>query len=528
MCLSAGVRAWNLWVVPSPTDELEGVRRGLAIARGEILPLTDFEPYIGALWNYLLALGFLISGPSEYVARGVTLMVGVATVPATYLLARELGGRGVAAIAALLLACSSAHALAASHPAWSHSMAPLFLTLGLWQVARCIRLTSGPALLAAGAALGLALQIHLTMLAALPGIGLALLLSRWRWITTGWFYLAALLGLCLIANIIAFNVATGFESVRRAGTVQAAYARAKGPTDGLILDNARRMGVSALRSISGAVDIRPTPFDYTTDPLTLAAAALSASGLLLLTLRGQLLPLFAVSSYIGLLLLFNAKYEVIPNSRFLTPLLPLAFTCTAIALGAGVSPLRKSGVLRSVLISVVALTLAGFSLLGLARRMDQMSYSSRVTQEIHQSIDFVEARLDQAPMVLLDRNLDRLWLDGGGEMYMALGWELYRRNIPYADLPYRVVPRTGDTDPCRRQWLIATLVDRSNDFPRWIRSALGQNPHVLPQRFWTFRVTPQEPRPGNLDENEHVVLAYQPPLNGSSRTVDRCSPGRMI
>src|SRR5438046_3467395 len=52
LLLAAGLRFWHLWDIPSPTDELLSVSRGLAIARGEMLPLTDFEPSIGALWRY--------------------------------------------------------------------------------------------------------------------------------------------------------------------------------------------------------------------------------------------------------------------------------------------------------------------------------------------------------------------------------------------------------------------------------------------------------------------------------------------
>src|SRR5215213_8001264 len=137
--VAAAVRWWNLWDIPSPTDELLGVGRGLAVARGELLPLTDWEPYIGSFWNYMLALGFLIAGPSEYVGRAIPFLVGVLTVVAAYLLAREMGGALAGWIAAALLATSSAHTLATSHPAWSHGFSPLFATLGLWQLQRCVR-----------------------------------------------------------------------------------------------------------------------------------------------------------------------------------------------------------------------------------------------------------------------------------------------------------------------------------------------------------------------------------------------------
>ncbi|MCC7104621.1 MAG: hypothetical protein IT307_05715 [Chloroflexi bacterium] len=45
--------------------------------------MTDFELYIGSLWNYLLAAPFILFGPSQYVGRAVPWLVGVLTVPAT-------------------------------------------------------------------------------------------------------------------------------------------------------------------------------------------------------------------------------------------------------------------------------------------------------------------------------------------------------------------------------------------------------------------------------------------------------------
>ena len=79
--LGLGLRLWNLWDIPSPTDELLGVGLGLATARGEALPLTDFEPYIGALWTYLLASLFLLLGPSPFVGRLIPCLAGTLTVP---------------------------------------------------------------------------------------------------------------------------------------------------------------------------------------------------------------------------------------------------------------------------------------------------------------------------------------------------------------------------------------------------------------------------------------------------------------
>ena len=76
------------------------------------------------------------------------------------------------------------------------------------------------------------------------------------------------------------------------------------------------MGVSAVRTVSGAIDIRSSNRDYFLDPLVILAASLSIAGLAIVTARRQLLLPLVACSYVGLLLIFNSKYEVIPNSRF--------------------------------------------------------------------------------------------------------------------------------------------------------------------------------------------------------------------
>lgn len=525
IALGAALRAWHLWDVPSPTDELLGVARGLAIARGELLPLTDYEPYIGALWNYLLAGLYLAFGQGEYIHRLLPLLVGVLTIPAAYLLGRELAGPLAGWVAAALLATSSAHILATSHPAWSHSMMPLFDTLALWQLHRGLRIRDGRGLLAAGFWLGLSLQAHLTSLALLPGALVYFWLKGRDWLKTPWPYLAGLLSLLLIANILLFNLQTGLGTVRRASQVSEAYARPKEGGENPYLGNLQRMGVSWLRTIGGSIDVRERPQDFVLDPATLGPGLLALVGLGLLARRGCALALLVFLSYSSLLAVFNAKYEAIPNARFLTPLLPLLFAATgAVAATAWWRAPRR----RRLLGPALALALAGLvavSLAGLARRYDQMADSAQVTARLSDAVQEVEAARRPDEPVLLDRNLDRLWLDGGGELHMYVSFELTRRRVPVADLPRRV---DVEVNSCRRYQVTLVPVDLDREAPAWLRSALGPDPSRLPRRFWTFRAVLRDPRPGTLGPDERVLFEYLPPLSGSSRAVDRCAPGRQI
>ena len=70
LALAAAVRWREFMDVPSFTDETDEVLRGLAIARGQLLPLVNDDAYIGALFNYLVAGLFLVGGPSATDADG--------------------------------------------------------------------------------------------------------------------------------------------------------------------------------------------------------------------------------------------------------------------------------------------------------------------------------------------------------------------------------------------------------------------------------------------------------------------------
>jgi len=530
--VAAAVRWWHLWDIPSPTDELLGVGRGLAVARGELLPLTDWEPYIGSFWNYVLALGFLIAGPSEYVGRAIPFLVGVLTVVAAYLLAREMGGALAGGAAAALLATSSAHTLATSHPAWSHCFSPLFATLGLWQLQRCVRRGNPSGLIACAIWLGLAMQTHPTMVAVLPGAGLFLLLKRREWLRTRWPYLASIVGVLMVGNIITYNLLTGFGSLRRAEAVQTAYARGRGTGLELYQGNIVRMALLSAQVVSGAVDVREQILDYVADPMIHAACLTALAGAVLLVRRGNPIVFLVLAPFGIILALFNAKYEVIPNARFLTPLLPLVLTGSGVAVASVwywlASRSWRWKVAAGFAVGLLLGWLAAISLLGLIRRYDQMASSARTTTALMEAVDSLEAARHANEPILLDRNLDRLWLDGGGDVWMMLNFELTRRGAPVSDLPGRVTPPTGETDPCAPQRLIVARVDRTRGVPNWLVTGIRPNPDKVPLRFWTFRVMPASVPLPALRHDEWVVLEYTPALWGSARAVNRCAPGRLI
>src|SRR4051812_157899 len=80
LLIAVAVRIPYLWDIPRFTDETVEAEISLQIARGESFPLTNRDPYIGALWNWVLAAGFAISGPSLFTPRLLIAVFGTLTV----------------------------------------------------------------------------------------------------------------------------------------------------------------------------------------------------------------------------------------------------------------------------------------------------------------------------------------------------------------------------------------------------------------------------------------------------------------
>ena len=140
VALALAVRWPHLWSVPRFTDETLEVLHSLQIVREGARPLTNYDSYYGALYNYLVANALWATGESPFAPRLVVLVAAALTVAATYLLGRELaGGRGevvAGMLAALMLATNGAHVVVNSHIAWSNCLTPLFTTLAFWALLR--------------------------------------------------------------------------------------------------------------------------------------------------------------------------------------------------------------------------------------------------------------------------------------------------------------------------------------------------------------------------------------------------------
>ena len=118
----------QLWGVPAFGVEWEEVAIAYRIAFEHLRPATDYGKDIGPLFNYIVAAGFRLVGPSLLLPRLITLAAGVLTVPVTYLIGREAYDEATGKIAAVMLAFSGA-GIFLSHEAFSDALTPLAVAL---------------------------------------------------------------------------------------------------------------------------------------------------------------------------------------------------------------------------------------------------------------------------------------------------------------------------------------------------------------------------------------------------------------
>jgi 4-amino-4-deoxy-L-arabinose transferase-like glycosyltransferase len=372
--IALAVRWPELMVVPRFTDEGAEVILGWHIAQGHQLPLVNWQPHIGAFFNYLVAGAFFVLGPRIEAGRLLVVVLGALTVVPTYLLGRSIGGPAVGMLSAVLLAASASHAAVNSHIAYSHSVMPLFSTAGVWLLHRAVLERSGPYLAGSGLAFGLAFQTHPSALAIWPGLAVYFL-WKGRPLIGRWLILATLGALLAVANIIFFNATTGLTGVAK--TVDRSTHYLAGADDRLEgwggrlqdilnqIDGWPERLVILLRegaaSLGGLVSQAPQPHAYL-HPIVALYAVLTLTGLVLLSRRGEWLPFLAMVSGLLLLSLFNGRIEgVVPRGRHYALLLPLGYVAVGTAL-AGIHD-RLAGDARRRLLSTVATTALGLVLL---------------------------------------------------------------------------------------------------------------------------------------------------------------------
>jgi glycosyltransferase AglD len=446
---AAAVRLPYLWDIPRFTDESNEGLKSLLVAHGRILPLTNIDPYIGPLWNYVLAGVFLATGPSLYTPRTIVALCGVLTVVPTYLLGRSLGGQAVGALAAAFLALCPAHIVVNSHIGWSNCITPLLTTLALWLTSRAVARAAPSGLAWAGAAWGLSLQTHPTAALFLPGVALYIARARPRWLRTAWPWLAVVVALTACSPLVIANVRSGFAGLDAGLRVQAEYAGGESLSWAVY---GRRLGAALsllADSMSGALsEVGPLrgPFGA---PLGFVFLVLALLGLVSAMRRRDRLLVVAAISYCALLPVINARFEPsVPKARYIAPLFPLCYAAISFLvveayrraewpLLARVRAAAGLVMAARVGLAVVIVGLLAIPLVGVRTYYRQDAARGRTNADLYALIAAVNAARRPGDQILVDRGLLQAYTPGGGRLYEHLqfaagvyGWNRWPVSLP--------------------------------------------------------------------------------------------------
>ena len=374
MLLALAIRWPYLWLVPRFTDETLEVQASLAILRDGARPLTNYDSYYGALYNYLVAGALALTGESPLAPRVVVLVAGILTVAATYGLGRALslrlpgalwGGatlpaaRCVGIVAATLLAVNGPHIVVNSHVAWSNCLTPLFTTAAFWVLLRRTSLTPTLSQWERGQAspLWCLRERGAGGVSTAPrggsGVGPPAGRPAARACTPD---SSSGGGAAARASRLACSGATGDCCAHPGRGWQSPVSRSGTPTCwrstvSMGLNRSGRLSACALstartsrrapatlgaagsmllllaRILGGAVDQRADWVAYLFDPGVLMVGALAIAGLIVAARRGEIVPLAASLSFLLILPAANPKFTTLITSRYLMPIVPLWFAC---------------------------------------------------------------------------------------------------------------------------------------------------------------------------------------------------------
>ncbi|MCC7369540.1 MAG: glycosyltransferase family 39 protein [Chloroflexi bacterium] len=332
--LGFGNRVQYLTDLPRYTDEINEILPAFDIVRGTRFPLMSGPKHIGAFWDYLLAGGMLLFGRSPDLPRMMILAAGLATLAVTFGYARSLGGRWAGLLAMGLLAVSAPHVLLSSRVAWSVCLTPLLGLGAAWALDHAVRHQKPWFLLVTGLLAGLALQAHPSFAAVIPGLAVYLLWRGWRFLKGPQIYLAGLLFVAAFSNVLIYNIQSGIGGVR---SVNAQYPD-KELGSLAYLDTMFAPWRGLLLTLSSAID--PTREASALTPFVLFVGALTATALAYLTWKRTALPALVTVLAMLLLPFVHDDFAPILKSRYIMPLVPLAFVAIAVLLVQGIGQFR--------------------------------------------------------------------------------------------------------------------------------------------------------------------------------------------
>ena len=518
LSLSAfAIRYPYLWTAPRFRDETFNALRSLDIYRGLYHAFTDVELYMGSFFNYAVVAAFYVLGPTIYVPRLVVTLFGVATVAATYLLAREVGGRVVGVIAAAFLLTNGVHIAAMGHVGFSANIAPFFSTVGFWLLHRAIVHDRPWSLAGAGFFFGMGLHTHPIIVGFLPGAFGWFLWKGRAWLRTPWPYAAALLFLVAYSPMIAYNVQTAGGSVRHAlytATERPDYARGRDTslTPEAYLERQEDYWLMSYRTLGGALDSRRGASDYLLDPALLATAALALVGVVRAARRGYSLPIWVIVPFSIILPVFNAThYDVEGDGRYFSPALPLIYACIGLLIVEGTAALqrrlRSPGAARAVALAAVALSLA-LVLAPISSLSEFYARSSRVEPtnlSLIAEMDDLTARRRAGEDVLLDDNLNDRLVEHASPWDEASTFRIFRFMMEFEATPYQVV----EVDEA----VLAAYAERGRPFIVIVSSGFtGKDTERIDQWIERYNLRDLDGRPCRAPrpDHRHAIFRYSP------------------
>ncbi|MFN8635410.1 MAG: glycosyltransferase family 39 protein [Chloroflexota bacterium] len=474
--VAAAIRFVDLWSIPIFTDEGDEIGLALRIVRDGARPLTNDDPYLGPLFNYLLAGAFWVAGPSPWLPRLLMLLLGTLTVVLTYLLARELtlalGGdwrRATTggAIAAVLLAVNPTHVVVISHVAWGSCLTSCLTTAAAWlfvgatrraEAGRPAALGTGLRLVLAAGALGLAFQTHPMVAAFVPPVGLYVLWRVRRWLLTPWPYFAA--GVFVLAQLptLLFIGQNGLgrwlAAIREKQTL---YAGDSSLSVGLLASRLVTLLHALGAELGGLLTDRDIPFPPLWHPAVLLGLAVAVGVLVWLWRRDRPLVGLMVLGNVLLLPVVNGTYTpLISSGRYLIPttilLLAGLGSWTALALPSGRmlswqswrrpaapndvtidgQPSRPSRQTIWPLAPVAgALALGAVAAISLVWFSVAAHRDERTNDRLLASLAALEASYRPGEVVTIDRAMYRDWTLTEGRLQRVFESWLETRGIPY-------------------------------------------------------------------------------------------------
>jgi 4-amino-4-deoxy-L-arabinose transferase-like glycosyltransferase len=437
--LALGVRLPSLMEVPGFTDEGIDVLIGLDALHAR-WPLVDAEPYIGSLFNYLLAAGFLVLGQESHVPRFTVTLLGALTVVLTYCLALRLAGPTAALLTAGLMATSGVH-IVNGHVAWSNCTSPFFTTAATLALVEAVARGNGRLLVLAGALYGLALQSHASVILLGPALLLHLVTGRHaataqagRLIRTRWVPLAALAALLACSNLLVFNVLHpgAWESATRGR----AYAYVDNPTLEIYLHNLEGLATSLLRMGASSFVGGPSFGAQATAPANLPYLLLALTGAAYAVWRRQWLPLAVVLSAMLLMPYLNKYYQFPIGLRYLGYVLPFLYLIMAEPVARAIELVRGRSPGWTLALVTGCLLLVGMPVPRLLSYYDEYLVLGATNPTILALHDEVgeQYRAGRITEVLLDPQLDGVFTAPGGR-----GLRVFEYLFMVSGVPYRTV-----------------------------------------------------------------------------------------